>query len=40
MHTGTSDEANLQKDTPPGSPAPTRLRAIAREYLSKDAAFH
>lgn len=28
MHTGTSDETK----TPPGSPAPTRLRAIAREY--------
>ena len=33
MHTGAADEASMQKDTPPGSPAPTRLRAIAREYF-------
>lgn len=34
MHTGSTDETNLQQaDTPPpSSPAPTRLRAIAREY--------
>lgn len=32
MHTGSVDEANLQADTPPGSPAiKPRLRAIARE---------
>jgi hypothetical protein len=32
MHTGSVDEANLQVDTPPGSPAiKPRLRAIARE---------
>jgi hypothetical protein len=33
MHTGTSDETKT--GTPPGSPAPTRLRAIAREYITQ-----
>lgn len=32
MHTGSVDDSNQQKDTPPGSPAiKPRLRAIARE---------
>lgn len=34
MHTGSADESNSQQaeTPPPNSPAPTRLRAIAREY--------
>lgn len=31
-HTALRDDTRLRTDTPPGSPAMTTLRAIAREY--------